>query len=474
VRNLLAVWAGKATLGLSRRLGHGGSSLPGMVALRIQPALLLELARGLRRGTIIITGTNGKTTTARFLSTILEDAGLRLVHNRSGANLVAGLTSSFLEASRGGVVDADIALMEVDEATVPEAVRELRPLGLVVTNFFRDQLDRFGELDTTVSFIGRGLDAMQGHGFVALNADDPLVAYLGRGRGGHVVYYGVEDPASGSKVMTQTREQCQCLVCGRPLTYEVFYYGHLGRYGCPTGDFRRPAPGFRAGAVALGGSGGTAFTLSSPDRPDTRVRLPVPGLYNVYNGLAALTAALELGIPVERATASLRRATASFGRMERIAMEGRSVLLALVKNPTGYNQVLRTILESGLPAGSPGRRLLMALNDKYADGTDVSWIWDVDFEVLAEPGAQVAGVVASGERAHDLAVRLKYAGVRRDQIQCVPDLGEALDLALGSTPVGETLFITPTYTAMLELRGIISRRGFAPQFWETGGEAAQP
>jgi len=204
------------------------------------------------------------------------------------------------------------------------------------------------------------------------------------------------------------------------------------------------------------------------------VRLPVPGLYNVYNGLAALTAALELGIPVERAVASLRRATASFGRMERIAMDGRSVLLALVKNPTGYNQVLRTILETGLPAGSSGRRLLLALNDKYADGTDVSWIWDVDFEVLAEPGAQVAGVVASGERAHDLAVRLKYAGVRRDQIQCVPDFGEALDLALGSTPVGETLFITPTYTAMLELRGIISRRGFAPQFWETGGEAAQP
>ncbi len=474
VRDLLAVWAGKTTLELSRRLGHGGSSLPGLVALKIHPVILSRLASGLKRGTVIITGTNGKTTTARLLSTILRDAGHRLVHNRSGANLIPGLTSAFLEASAGRTVEADVALMEVDEATVPEAVRRLNPVGVVVTNFFRDQLDRYGELDTTVALVGKGLDAMGGKGFVALNADDPLVAYLGFGRAGRVLYYGVEDRACGTRVMTQTREQRHCLLCGRPLGYDVFYYGHLGRYACPAGDFDRPTPAYQALSVGLGGKGGASFALVTPARQVVPVDMPVPGLYNVYNGLAALTAAVELGVSPEQAAASVRRAAASFGRMERIAVDGRHILLALVKNPTGYNQVLRTILEigtTGAGGGPPGpgqveRRFLMALNDKYADGTDVSWIWDVDFEMLAAPEAGVAGIVASGVRAHDLALRLKYAGLARAKVRCVPDLEEALDEALATTPPGETLFATPTYTAMLELRDIISRRGFAPQFWE--------
>ncbi len=461
----MAVWAGKTTLSLSRTLGHGGSSLPGMVALRIQPAILSRLAAGLGRGTVLITGTNGKTTTSRLLAAILQDAGLRLVHNRSGANLLTGLTSAFLESSSRGQVRADIALLEVDEAAVPEAIRELRPSGVVVTNFFRDQLDRFGELDTTVALVGRGLDSMQGRGFVALNSDDPLVASLGRERGGHVLYYGVEDPACGSLVMTQTREQRQCLVCGRPLGYDVFYYAHLGRYRCPGGDFDRPAPSFRAGTVRLEGVRGSCFRLSSPDRPDVDVTVPVPGLYNVYNGLAALTAALELGVSPLRAAASIQRAAASFGRMERIEIDGRDVLLALVKNPAGFNQVLETILVA--PRG-PGHRFLMALNDKWADGTDVSWIWDVDFEILAQPSSNLGAVVTSGTRAYDMALRLKYAGVPETLVEVVPDLGQALGQAVAATPPGETLFVTPTYTAMLELRDIISRRGLIRQFWETG------
>lgn len=482
MRNLLAICAAKATMRVSRRLGHGGSSLPGLVALKIQPSILRRLADGLRRGTVIITGTNGKTTTARLLSTILQDAGYRLVRNHSGANLLSGLASAFLEASRGGVVDADVALMEVDEATVPEAVQELRPLGLVVTNFFRDQLDRYGELDTTVALVGQGVDAMQGRGFVALNADDPLVASLGRGRDWHVTYYGVEDPACGTKTTTQTREQNHCLVCGRPLDYEVFYYGHLGRYGCPAGDFARPFPAVRATSVKLGGARGATFTLSAPGREAVPVEMPVPGLYNVYNGLAAISAALEIAVPLEKAAAAIGRAQASFGRMERIGIEGREALLALVKNPTGFNQVLRTIMEETLPGGAveevpgqgqrpgpsqgPGRPFLMAINDRYADGTDVSWLWDVDFEVLSRPEARVSTVVASGIRAQDMALRLKYAGLPETLVRCVPNLAEALDLALAATPPGGTLYVTPTYTAMLELRDIISRRGFAPQFWE--------
>jgi UDP-N-acetylmuramyl tripeptide synthase len=488
VRNRLAVWAGKTTLSLSRKLGHGGSSFPGLVALRIDPALLSRLSGNLNRGAIIVTGTNGKTTTSRLLAAVLQDAGLRLVYNRSGANLLSGLTSAFIESSSGGRVRADIALLEVDEATVPEAIREIRPSGVVVTNFFRDQLDRFGELDTTVSMVARGLDAMQGRGFVALNSDDPLVASLGRTRTGQVLYYGIEDADCGSRTMTQTREQRQCLVCGSPLGYEVFYYAHLGRYRCPSGDFDRPAPSFQAGTITLDGIRGSTFRLSAPERPKVDVVVRVPGLYNVYNGLAALTAALQLGISPARAASSIERAAASFGRMERLEIDGRSVLLALVKNPTGYNQVLETVLEascvpssrgsagavsrpSSTDAGAPvkpGRRFLMALNDNWADGTDISWIWDVDFEILARPEANLGRIVTSGTRAYDLALRLKYAGVPEPLIEIVPDLGQALSQAVAGTAPGETLFVTPTYTAMLGLRACISRQGLAPQFWETG------
>jgi len=479
VRNLLAVWAGKATLALSRRLGHGGTSLPGVIALRVQPALLSWLAGGLRLGTILITGTNGKTTTASLLAAVLRDLGFRLVHNRSGANLIPGLTSAFLEASRGGRVMADLALMEVDEATVPEAVRQLRPLGVVVTNFFRDQLDRYGELDTTVALVGRGLDAMRGRGFVALNSDDPLVASLGRGRGPEVVYYGVEDPRTGTRTMTQTRELRHCLFCGEALDYDVFYYAHLGRYACPGGDFVRPTPAVQAQDVRLEGALGSEFRLVAPGCSAVAVRVPVPGLYNVYNALAALTVALRLGVDPERAAASLARAEASFGRMEHIAIDGRRALLALVKNPTGYNQVLGTLAaavaretdpkEDGAGAhdrATAGQGIfLMALNDRYADGTDVSWIWDVDFESFVSAGV-AARVVTSGIRAHDLALRLKYAGLPTERVRCIPDLAEALDEALALIPAGGTLFVTPTYTAMLELRDIISRRGYTPQFWE--------
>jgi UDP-N-acetylmuramyl tripeptide synthase len=426
----------------------------------------------LRRGSVIITGTNGKTTTARLLSTILQDAGYRLVHNRSGANLKEGLTSAFLDAA-AAVRRADIALMEVDEATVPEAVRELRPLGIVVTNFFRDQLDRYGELDTTVSLVGRGIDAVGGRGFVVLNADDPLVAALGRGRGARALFYGIEDDRCGKPTTTQTREQRHCLTCGRELDYSVFYYGHLGRYACPGGDFRRPTPDVRAGAVRLEGARGASFTLSVRGEGEVRVAMPVPGLYNVYNGLAALAAALELGVPLTRAAASLERAGASFGRMEVIPVEGRNVLLALVKNPTGFNQVLETLLDDGSAADGAGeageegpRNFLIAINDRYADGTDISWLWDVDFEVLAEHGRRVGEIVVSGLRAHDMALRLKYAGVPEASVRVVPGLSEALDRALAGTAEGETLFVTPTYTAMLELRDIISRRGYAPPFWE--------
>jgi len=434
------------------------------------------MSSNLRLGTVIVTGTNGKTTTARLLSTILEDYGYVLVHNRSGANLVYGLVTAFLEFSRGGR-SADIALMEVDEATVPEAVRQLRPLGVVVTNFFRDQLDRYGELDATVAMVSRGLDLMQGQGFIALNADDPLVGSLGRGRSGRIVHYGLVGPSPGRGSVSETREQRQCLVCGNELHYDVFFYGHLGQYSCPGCGLTRPKADVRAERLRLNGTCGSRAHVTVAGGSPITLSMKLPGLYNVYNGLAALTAALELGVPLERASAAIGRAGPSFGRMERIAVNGRDILLALVKNPIGFDQVLRTLLEdregtrAGIPPsegpGRPGLQLLMAINDRHADGTDISWLWDVDFEMLSQPEAALRGIVVSGVRAHDMAVRLKYAGVRPGLVKCLPSLGRALEVALSATGPGETLYVTPTYTAMLEIRDIISRGGFVPQFWES-------
>ncbi len=468
MRDLLAVWAGRVALRASRRLGYGGSSLPGQVALRIQPAILRRLAGRLRRGAVLITGTNGKTTTAALLAAILEAAGWRLIHNRSGANLIHGLVSAFLEAPTAGrrAPHPDIALLEVDEATVPEAVRELRPVGVVVTNFSRDQLDRFGELDATVSLVARGLDALRGRGFVALNADDPLVAALGRGRPGRVIYYGVAEAPCRAAGEAETREQRHCPACGRELAYRSFYYGHLGRYECPGGDFARPASQVLAREVDLGGPAGASLTVNVEGHGEVPVVLPVPGLYNVYNGLAALTAALQLGVSLPNAAAALARARPCFGRMERIAIGGRELLLALVKNPTGFNQVLLTILGDRPSPGRPRRRFLIAVNDRYADGTDVSWLWDVEFELLARRESEIEGIVVSGLRALDMAVRLKYAGFPMSRVRCVPHLGEALDVAMASGTARGPLYVTPTYTAMLELRDILTRRGYTPPFWK--------
>ncbi len=461
LRSLSAIWIAKILVSLSRLTGRGGSTLPGRIALKIDQRLLARLAAHLPLGTVVISGTNGKTTTAKMLAGIFQAGDRRVTHNRAGANLISGLTSALI-ASTGwnGRINADVGLLEVDEATMPLAGPDLKPRAAVVTNFFRDQLDRYGELETTVTLVGKGLTHLAPSGITALNADDPFVASLGQAASS-AIFYGLEDESLGLEEVRQTGESKHCRCCGHLYEYQLYYYAHLGKYHCPQCGNHRPQPSVYVDQVLAQDESGSTIRLVTP--VGTReLRLQVPGLYNIYNAMAATAGAIAMGIGMEAICAGLESTASSFGRMERLQIQERQVFLALVKNPTGFNEVIRTIL-----TGTLRKHLMICINDLYADGTDVSWLWDVDFEQLAHQQDQIPLIICSGLRAEEMAVRLKYAGVNIAKIKVENDLKQALILALQQVPQGELLYILPTYTAMLNMRRILHNQGLVPAFWET-------
>ena len=424
----------------------------------LDPRAISCISGRLPQGSVIITGTNGKTTTSRMISTVLAKAGLRVAHNRSGANLIAGIASTLVnEATLLGKPKADVGLFEVDEAAFPKAVREVRPRLCLLTNLFRDQLDRYGEVDYLASIWGKTLRSLPVTSTVLLNADDPGVARLGEGLTCRVLYYGVEDLSLGRSTLAHAADSRFCERCGAPYDYLVAFYGHLGHYRCRSCGLSRPQPDLRASRAELLGVEGSRLEVVGP-LGRLQLYLRVPGLYNVYNALAAVGAAMAVGVDPGAIQAGMEEFSAAFGRVERVQIEGRQLFLALVKNPVGFNEVLSTILRE------PGeKRLMIVINDRFADGTDVSWLWDVDFELLA---GRVCYALVSGLRAEDMAVRLKYAGVPPDLIHVENDTSMALQQALARTPEGETIYVLPTYTAMLEVRGSLAKAGYVPPFWE--------
>ncbi|MEO6497096.1 MAG: MurT ligase domain-containing protein [Solirubrobacteraceae bacterium] len=435
------VFAARAVGALSRRTGRGGTSLPGKALLRMQPDAIARLAGRLSRGSTVLSATNGKTTTAAMVAGILELGGARLVHNRAGANMAGGVTTALL-AGRG-----DTGLFEVDEFWLDRVVPQVRPRVLLLANLFRDQLDRYGELETIAD---RWAAVVAGYvGVLVLNADDPLVADLGRDRA-DTTYFGVQDDAMAMASMQHAADSKHCRRCGAPYVYDAIYLGHLGRYHCPTGDARRPDPQVTARDIVLRGTRGAAFTLAGPDG-EAHIELPLPGLYNVYNALAAAALTLRLGAPMDHVVAGLHSVEAAFGRAETVRIGRVDLAILLVKNPAGANEVLRTLT---LEAGE--HDVLGVLNDRTADGRDVSWVWDADFEVLA---GRVRRITCAGTRAEELAVRLKYAGVPEDRIAVQPSLERALEQAVDAAQ--GRLYALPTYTAMLELRELLARRGVA-------------
>ncbi len=452
--------AGRAAAGLSRRLGRGGGTvIAGHLVPRIAPGALRDVTRSLPHGSIVVSGTNGKTTTTRLLSHILRGAGMRPIHNRAGANLLSGLFTAIAQGTDWQARPlGDVGLFEVDEATVPAALQHIQPRVLLLHNIFRDQLDRYGEVHFVARLWRESVAALAPETTVLLNADDPLVAGLpSLTSGPTVLTYGIDDESVGSPTLPHAADARLCPRCGGALRYSLVFYGHLGHYQCTNCEFARPTPSVVATAIELLGDDGSNLTISTPDGV-MRARLGLPGLYNVYNALAAVAVCISLGIRRDTVARGLETFTAAFGRLERIQVEDRQLFLALVKNPVGFTEVLRTILTR------PGRRtLLIAINDLFADGTDVSWLWDVEFERLRD---RVNVAVCTGLRADDMAVRLKYAGVEPERIRIDSDPRRAIELALAAAEPAETVYVLPTYTAMLALRDILRQTGYVRGFWE--------
>jgi UDP-N-acetylmuramyl tripeptide synthase len=441
----------RAAAGLSRLVGAGGgTTVPGKLLWKLDPGAVDRLAARLPRGSALISATNGKTTTAAMVARIL-DPSVRLAHNSSGANLVSGVASTLL-ASR----DAELGLFEVDEAALPEVARRLHPHAVLLGNLFRDQLDRYGELELVAQRWRETVRELPAGAALVVNGDDPQVGDLAGERPGSTVF-GLDDPRHASPELQHAADSKWCVRCGTPYTYAAAYIGHLGDYRCPACGHARPQLDLRAREIKLQGLERASFELVTPEGT-RRIELGVPGLYNVYNALAAASLARALDAPLDAVQAGLQGFSAAFGRFERIAIGERSLLVLLIKNPAGANEVVRTLV-----AGRRPSLLLVALNDEIADGRDVSWIWDVDFEPLLEG---LGRLIASGERAAELALRFKYAGLPTDAIEVVPSLDEALDRGLELTPAGEELVALPTYTAMLALRDLVARRGFVKPYWE--------
>jgi UDP-N-acetylmuramyl tripeptide synthase len=445
----LEIAAARAVGALSRLTGRGGgTTVPGKLLWKLDPDAIDRLAARLPQGSVLVSATNGKTTAAAMAAEILRPR-LAVAHNDSGANLVSGIASTLLRSD-----GAELGLFEVDEGALPEVAARVRPRALCLGNLFRDQLDRYGELELIAERWRSVVDGLPG-ARLAVNGDDPQLGALARGR--DALVFGLDDRRWARPSLQHAADSKYCVACGTPYEYAAAYIGHLGDYRCPACGLARPPLDVSARGVELNGLESAAFTLVTP-AGQRRVRLRVPGLYNVYNALAAAALALALDVPLEDVAAGLERFAAAFGRFERIAVGERTLLMLLIKNPAGANEAIRTLVEGRRP-----RLAVIALNDAIADGKDVSWIWDVDFEPLLD-GLEL--VVAAGDRAAELALRCKYAGFDPERIEVIPSLERALDRGLAATELGDELPVLPTYTAMLALRKLVAQRGYVRPYWE--------
>ncbi|MBD0329242.1 MAG: DUF1727 domain-containing protein [Thermoleophilia bacterium] len=444
----IALARGAGRLSRLARRG-GGTTIPGKILWLLDPRAIERLAARLPLGSALVSATNGKTTTTAMVAEIVQRR-VELAHNSAGANLVSGVASALL--ARDG---AQLGLFEVDEGALPEVARRVRPRAVCLGNLFRDQLDRWGELELVADRWRAMVAELPRDAVTVVNGDDPQVGYLAE-TARRAVVFGLDDPRHATP-LPHAADSRWCVRCGTPYRYEAAYVGHLGDYACPACGHVRPALDLVARAIELDGLEASSFDLVTPDWT-RRIRLPLPGLYNVYNATGAAALARELGASADEIVRGLEGFAPAFGRFERIAVGDREVVVLLVKNPAGGNEVVRTLL-----AGGPPPRAVVALNDAIADGQDVSWIWDVDWEPLL---ARLEGVVVTGSRAAELAVRFVYGGFDASAVELVPDLEGALDRGLELTPAGGRLFVLPTYTAMLALREVVTARGFTRPYWE--------
>ncbi len=456
-RVAVAVMAGKGAAVASRLLGRGGgTALPGLVAERVDGTIVRDLGRQLGRGSVLVTGTNGKTTTSRILARALQEARIASLHNREGSNLMRGIASELIaRAGPFGRIPAaaeTLGLFETDEATLPAAAASLAPRAIAFTNLFRDQLDRYGEVDTVAALWRDALALTPKDATLVLNADDPSVAELADGWAGPIHWFGLDDPAFATEQVGAVDARW-CRTCGGSFAYSRRYFAHAGWWRCTGCGRARAETETTATDIRLELERAT-FRVSGVGE----VTMPLTGLYNVSNALAAVALAKILELPAAAVVAGLAGVRPAFGRQELVELEGRRLRLMLCKNPAGANQVFRLL--AAIDPG-PGLNVAVLLNDRFADGRDVSWIWDVDYEIVKD---RLAACWASGDRVEDMALRLRYAGWPSPE--AVKGPAALLDAVLAATHAGNDVFLVPTYTALLDLRAELARRGAVREFWK--------
>lgn len=467
IRFSITIIISKLIIKACRLIKLGGTSLPGEIARKIYPGIVTEITKDFN--IIMVTGTNGKTTTTRIIGQILTENGIEFISNKSGANLVDGITTTFIQAvDIWGKCTSKTALIEIDEAAFDKMTNFVEPDILVVTNFFRDQLDRFGELYTTLKRVKSGIEKSKKTKLI-LNADDSLCASIGTDTEKEVLYFGMGIDSIENTEEIISSDATFCIYCKTKYNYSYHVYGHLGGFICPNCGYKKPLATVTCQRVKelTSSYSNITFSIQNPLAPDNNndalysSKINLPGLYNIYNSLAAVCCGLIMDLPIENTVKALGNFECGFGRMETINAGGKFIKLILVKNPTGFNQVLTYLLTE-----EKSIQVAFLINDKIADGTDVSWLWDVDFEKLQKIQDKLHRVYASGLRAEDMALRLKYAGIYTNKIESIKDYSYLLDSALEATSDGESFYILPTYTAMLEVRKILKAKFGLKEFWK--------
>ena len=454
IRITLAIFMCKLTRGVLRLFRRGGTALPGKVAIKICPDLLKHLAKDVK--SVAITGTNGKTTSARMLEQFFIDSGAGYFTNKSGSNLLRGITAEFaINATMTGKPKREYAIIECDEAASKKVFEYLNPAVVLVTNVFADQLDRFGDIGAILENIRIGVKNAP-NASVCLNADDPLTSSIADDIPNKVVFYVVNTEIYKGQA-DELYTSINCIHCGNAYEYDYRTYGHLGGFRCAACGFARKNPDVAVIEITMQDADSQTVKLCAFDETSD-VTINLPGGYNIYNAAGAIAASEEMGFSLEAAKAAMMSFECGFGRMEKFDLGGVLIRMILVKNAVGCSQALSYLCS--LPDEI---MIAISINDRIADGTDISWIQDVGFEKLLDMGVKLRGILVSGIRAEDMAGRLADAGIPDEQIRVFKDQGEMLEAALGQdAPV----LIMPTYTAMLELRSIISKKFGVKEYWE--------
>ena len=458
MRLTVAIIITKLAVIVLRLLNRGGTTFPGKIALKICPNILSELSDKFR--VIMVTGTNGKTTTCRICAGMLDKSGIKYIANKSGANLASGITTTLIDAlSLTGKAMVRTALLETDEAAFKTVAPKLKPEIIIVTNFFKDQLDRFGELYSTLNYVRDGILSSP-ESTLILNADDSLCASLGQGVDNPVFYFGFADGVYPETNFSSNNDAPYCMNCSARYEYSSVTFAHLGHFKCPRCNYERPEAKIECTQVLHYDNLTSTVEIKVPDGKFA-VKLALPGLYNIYNALAATGLGYLLELSEKDIIHVLEGFETGFGRMETVNVMDREIKMILVKNPTGFNQVLRYMMTQNNRCV-----VTLALNDKLADGTDISWIWDVDFEILSFMQNKIRFFYVSGDRAEDMAVRLKYAGIDEELIRIEHNENQLIDKILAEAGENETIYILPTYSAMLDIRQVLKNRFNLKDFWK--------